>query len=233
MIGVIAALTIPSLIQSYKKNQIATALKESYSIITNAIRLSEVSNGETGTWNFRQQSDNFAKQYIFPYIKTSQICGWHGIAPAGCFAKENGRYNFQTFNGTKQLYVADNYATAIMANEMSLGVFSSNGIWGNPSAMFAIDIDGPAKGGSVIGKDVFFFTLTGYASDKMVFSPGMDNYNRGYIKRNIDELLGTTIDGACNLTVVGAAERYAGGQCAAVIYKNGWKIPDNYLIKAF
>ncbi len=51
IIGVVAALTIPTLVQSYKKSVVETRLAKFYSMMNQAIRLSEVENGEFKTWD--------------------------------------------------------------------------------------------------------------------------------------------------------------------------------------
>ncbi len=50
VIGVIAAVTIPTLLHHYKKTEVQTALKKFYSSMTNAIMLSEVENGPSEDW---------------------------------------------------------------------------------------------------------------------------------------------------------------------------------------
>ncbi|MBR1754492.1 prepilin-type N-terminal cleavage/methylation domain-containing protein [bacterium] len=83
IIGVVAALTIPTLMQSVKNHQKTTSLKKFYSTITNAIKLSEVENGSCDKWfkagndtsveNYQQvRVENtriFFETYIAPYIK--------------------------------------------------------------------------------------------------------------------------------------------------------------------
>lgn len=50
IIGVVAAMTIPNLIQSYKKSVIETRLAKFYSMMNQAIRMSEIDNGPQSTW---------------------------------------------------------------------------------------------------------------------------------------------------------------------------------------
>ncbi len=50
VIGVVAALTIPNLIQSYKKSVVETRLAKFYSVMNNAIRMSEAEYGPQNTW---------------------------------------------------------------------------------------------------------------------------------------------------------------------------------------
>ncbi len=50
VIGVVAALTMPTLIQSYKKQVASTRLKKFYSSMEQAIKLSEIDNGPVESW---------------------------------------------------------------------------------------------------------------------------------------------------------------------------------------
>ena len=69
IIGIVAAITIPSLITRYQKRETATRLKATYSIIANALKLAEEENGDldfTGSTAL----ENFDK-YLLPYFITS------------------------------------------------------------------------------------------------------------------------------------------------------------------
>ncbi len=84
IIGIVAAITIPSLIQSYKKTEYSTKLKKFYSTMQQAIQMSEIDNGELETWDFsvyeEDEEGNYSgtnytymeswvKKYLLPYIK--------------------------------------------------------------------------------------------------------------------------------------------------------------------
>ena len=58
IIGVVAAMTMPVLIGSYRKSVTATKLEKFYSIMNQAIKLAEVDNGEASMW-LPQQGDAF------------------------------------------------------------------------------------------------------------------------------------------------------------------------------
>ncbi len=97
VIGVVAALTIPTLIQSYKKQVATTRLKKFYSTMEQAIKLSEIDNGPVKSWvkepikydkvenSDDEDANNAAKQkdlaavityfdtYIKPYLKIAKI----------------------------------------------------------------------------------------------------------------------------------------------------------------
>ena len=51
VIGVVAAMTMPTLIQNYRKNEAVTKLKKIYSLVNQAIKLSEVEYGEQANWD--------------------------------------------------------------------------------------------------------------------------------------------------------------------------------------
>jgi len=91
IIGVVAALTIPSLMQNYKKHQATTKLKRFYSTMQQAIRLSEEDNGEAGSWTKeslgdlkdddgnvdydanKKEVEQYVNQYLRPYIKIADF----------------------------------------------------------------------------------------------------------------------------------------------------------------
>ena len=89
IIGIIAALTIPNLIQSYKKKVASTRLKTFYSTMQQAIKLSEINNGSAFQWekekmacdengniiNEEQQRRalKFFNTYLANYLKTLKI----------------------------------------------------------------------------------------------------------------------------------------------------------------
>ena len=76
VIGVVAALTIPSLIQNNKRKTITTQLKQSYSILYNAIKMSEAENESFVEWktptNTPASTKIFAESYILPYLKYTE-----------------------------------------------------------------------------------------------------------------------------------------------------------------
>ena len=72
IIGIVAAMTIPTLMSNYAKKRTATQLKATYATIANAVRLSEADNGEVSGWNFSNKSEQIIDEYLLPYIKASK-----------------------------------------------------------------------------------------------------------------------------------------------------------------
>ena len=57
IIGIVAAMTMPSLIQSYKKQEATARLKKFSSIMSQAVIMSEMENGEMADWTYTAESD--------------------------------------------------------------------------------------------------------------------------------------------------------------------------------
>ena len=84
IIGVVAALTIPTLIANHKKTVVETRLKKFYSTFMNALQISQAENGDFTTWNFPSQnlgSDqainetaDFYNTYFFKYMQGIKKC---------------------------------------------------------------------------------------------------------------------------------------------------------------
>ncbi len=84
VIGIVAALTMPTLVENYKKKEYSTRLKKFYSMMSQAIKLSEIDNGPSGQWiiptaitdnegneDFEKGYDNalsFFNTYFKPYM---------------------------------------------------------------------------------------------------------------------------------------------------------------------
>lgn len=83
IIGVVSALTIPTLVQNYKKKVIETRLLKVYSLMNQAIELSTIDNGPVETWenlgtfanSTATYDDIYAwwQFYFAPYLKVQKI----------------------------------------------------------------------------------------------------------------------------------------------------------------
>lgn len=86
IIGVIAAMTVPTLMSNYQKKAVESKVVKFYSTMQNAIRMSVVDNGpydewifdenifkNIGTYSTYEQNKKYLEQYILPYIKYKSI----------------------------------------------------------------------------------------------------------------------------------------------------------------
>ena len=72
IIGVVAAMTIPTLISNISRKQHLVAFKKKYAEITEAIKLSVIDNSETIKWDYTLDDDEFFAVYLAPYLKTNK-----------------------------------------------------------------------------------------------------------------------------------------------------------------
>ncbi len=160
IIGVVAALTIPSLICSYKEKQTYALLNETYSIIAQAIKLAEVDYGELEAWgfvsNYAQEDSNGLKiaEKLKPYLKISKDCGLQDIT-GGCFYRGDYKYlneevipyNFAQSPGFYQIMLMNGVSIAFFYT-----CYPSLDI--DDYIRFVIDINGN-KPPNQVGRDVF------------------------------------------------------------------------------
>ena len=80
IIGVVATMTIPTLIADFQKKSTAIKVKKAYAELIQAIKLSEIDNGDFSTWDLGHQytienSRKVINKYIAPYYNGIWECG--------------------------------------------------------------------------------------------------------------------------------------------------------------
>ena len=131
IIGVVAAMTMPSLMQHYKRQQATARIKKFVSVINQALISAENDLGAREDWVIGEMDNsdsayNFLNTYIKPYIKSADI--------------------------EKRTLFGRNMATLrfVDGSQMSVKVGACYDIW--------YDINGE-KGPNEKGKDIFVFIL--------------------------------------------------------------------------
>lgn len=228
IVGIVAATTLPVLHSKYEKHIIETGLKKTYSDLENLIKRSEADNGSYETWDYAGGSKQFIEKYFAPYINLS-VCGngklscFAGTAPLSPF------YIWKIPNGDLETggawRVADKY---LLDDGRSIAIMIihtpvNNGYW--DYVTFVVDVNGK-RGKSIMGQDVFTFTLFNYlryGSSGMPikgFHMGLGE-NDGDFNRTTEDLYNwcSRQDG------LGATK------CGLLIQRNGWKFPKDYPIK--
>ena len=215
VIGVVAALTLPSVIANYQKKEMAIRLKKFYSTMLNVIKLSENDNGDMYTWDFPKQSYDpmvnlFFQKYYLPYMS-----GYDECYSSRCFEKLN--YSLKTLSDSDGSGLMDTYY--IVKTYDGMFIYFLPNIPATYFWMF-VDINGSKKPNK-IGRDVFVFDIYGYND-----ITSREKYRLkfwGYYKSNDEELYNADNYG-CNKK----ATRYAGFNCGEIILRNNWEIPDDY-----
>ena len=235
VIGVVAALTLPALIQNYQKHVTVNRLKVNFNILSNAVRLAEANFGEITTWdelinsynNKDYTSDNKAeaktqagaivKKYLMPYLSGAQLTETKSLAElgykspilhshGGIYAPLNAVATFITLkNGTVILIGVDDSDPDAEGKEVLLGM------------NFTIDIDGP-NGPNTKGKDVFFAALPYAKNTRFMLMQGYGIYP-GSQRLDITGITREELKRVC---------KEYGDYCGALIQMDGWQIKDDY-----
>ena len=70
IIGVVAALTIPTLMANHRKQVVETSLEKFYSTMNQAIKMAEVDYGDVRQWDeFEYGALAWFEKYLKPYLK--------------------------------------------------------------------------------------------------------------------------------------------------------------------
>ena len=225
IIGVVAAMTMPALIQNYRKSVVENKLKSEYSLISNAIRMSEAKNGSSEDWatcdedNSFECTKSFFDSYLAPELKTVKICG--NDNKEECWTEP---VSLSGKKGYLSPLIDNNGLTAILSNGTSLYMWAGGQNSEAAHLQIWFDIDGPTKGKGIIGADVFG-TIT--------FFKAREEIRAGTFMQGCAKLL--DVDNYKNDNEYGCSKdvdtQFAGFYCGALIEQNGWKIPKDYPVR--
>ncbi len=213
VIGVIASITVPTIMANHQKESVLAKLKKTYSTLGQVVKLSQVDNGPCDEWGVIYDdgerilhSTLIFETYIKPYVRTIKECS--SAYECGYPLGHKWKYmNGQDYNLSMQsspssrayFYLSD--GVFVMVNTGSSE--ASGG--GNTIAYYSmptiiVDING-TQNPNKIGRDTFFMKLH---KDKGVVPYGDDS--------DLDN---------CNITGYGLT-------CLNKIMKNSWKISSDY-----
>ncbi|MBR6163785.1 hypothetical protein IKQ26_07855 [bacterium] len=213
IIGVIAAITVPTLIIKHQKEETITRLKKSYSTIAQTTQKAIADNGPIETWEIGedysgQAAKDFFEKYLKPYLSISRDCGLGTTSEC--------QYSYRYLNNNDSSSFANYIYRFYLQDGSLIGVFVTNTT--RKMAGVFIDINGQSKPNKM-GRDLFsFIYYINYPESSL--SGKLLPYDNDY---SINNLLTCTGSSCCNKNA-----SYAGGSCAAVIMKSGWTIPDGY-----
>ena len=237
IIGVIAVLTIPNLMQSWRKHQVEVGLKEAYSILNNALKMAQTEGTLDELIGYtNQQRGNYHtafKNHILPYLKADKVCrpswddvGWDWSIPASCQKNWPNGVDLYAFDKTTKVTSVYYGYTVFLSNGMI--IYTTTISNSKKTITFYVDINGK-KGPNLYGNDIHAFSIeVGNRTDSCNYS-GMckDILYGGYNGREATLWYGIG-DGGINSVKCTASKP---GWCTTVIQKNGWKIPDDYPVK--
>ncbi len=217
IIGIVASMTLPTVINKYQKAVTVTKLKRIYSILTNATQRATNDFGPSEYWDYPitmgdgsyQTSsitqEDFFNKYYAPYLKTSKMNkDIHGKS-----------YKVRNINGGDAGYTdnAVGRGTRFKLNDgMCITMWSNNQYF-----VFTVDVN-CEKPPNVLGKDVFDIAELYWEGGKNLQSPPRlarvkNEENR---KEAIEECKNDNyVDG--NATI-----------CFAVFVYDGWQFKEDY-----
>ena len=219
IIGVVAAMTLPTLIQKHRKQVVETRLKQVYSILGQLVNTAQAEHGDISTWSKK----DYVETYILPYIKKSDI------------KKSNIRV---ASNQDKDEYEIQLISDIKMAVSYLDGTAIDNGTYRSFSVEIFVDVNGDKKP-NTLGRDQFIFYILPHTAS--VYNDG-----KGDLALNVPHAglfwdgygfytsaLKTNIWRGCsnNEAQFNELAIYKNAYCIALIAQNGWKIPDDYPLK--
>lgn len=155
IIGVVAAMTMPSLIQNYQEKATVTKLKKCYSLVSQAYV--SILNDEGGSDTLQAGDDLEMMEKFGKYLKYQKTCGRN----KGCFP--NVTYKSVTGNGYSKWEDYTTDRSRAILTDGTLIMFNKSALWrGNEGnylyAQIYVDING-FKGPNQLGRDFFYFYI--------------------------------------------------------------------------
>ena len=211
VIGVVAAMTLPVLIQNYRNNVAETRLKKFYSAFNQAIQRSVAENGDYSGWDYpfvdlkdddgnyigpADQIDNQFRRYIGQYLN---IAKREVITNSG--------------NGLEQnlYYLADGGAFTVAPHQGRTITFYPT----NPKKCLETDTSLQA----------------GICSFPFLFAPHWNSYGGVFSHKGLEPYYygwGDQKDESLYTNKTYGCKNGNGNFCTAIIARNGWKIPKDY-----
>ena len=167
IIGVVAAMTMPSLITAKQEKATISTIKKNYSIFANALLMAQNDNGELYTWGITKDADglNLVSSNLKPYLKIIEDCGVG--EKSDCAPGDNGKFKDLAGNKRNESFSSDDYYTFRLNDGTAVALLiadACNNLDTN-CVEFYIDTNGK-KYPNTLGKDIFYFA--GYGSGKLI-----------------------------------------------------------------
>ena len=158
VIGIVAALTIPGLLNNYYEKSTISKLRETQSILSQAVKMAEEEYGDVEGWELtgeNQASALIAIEKIKPFIKIAQDCGAkdpnHMCVPEQYYKKNGNKHDIAYYNsGGYYKFTLFNGASIMVHTPVNQSTRADD-ILG-----FYVDTNGISRPNK-IGTDLFYF----------------------------------------------------------------------------
>ncbi len=234
IIGIVAAMTFPMMMNKYRKVVIENRLKSTLSLLNQALYLSVANNGPAYGWDYNLTTREFFDKYYAPYLKYTHVCEWseqdsswtEDVGLTGlkreCSSKavtESG--DKVDVNNNQDKYLLNNGVAIILGSQKE-------------RMRFGIDLN-ISKSEFKYGRD--YFTLVTKGRDPGEVLPD-DTYVSSftYAYGNVCDLIHSNKSTSDGLTVYehcrqGKFHWSYGDCCSAIIQCNNMEIPDDYPVR--
>ncbi len=223
IIGVVAAVTLPTMIANWQKQAAVSRLKKVYSTLYGAFNLSMAENGPLQTWDWelcRRASGkvSFIKTYIMPYFTHKEYCKYGGNDVCGYNWPEGFSDSLKN-SVLKYLSFSEGYFVlndgAVVLIDPFIYFEGTTIDIASLDITVITDINGSQKPNK-FGRDIFFFKFNFNLKDNTLravpymydFFPGEDSHSRDYYLERVKN---------------GDFISYFG-----IIWADGWQIKDDY-----
>lgn len=204
IIGVVAAMTIPSLVTNYQKQAYVAGLQKVYSEVLQALERYETDQHVEDLYETSIRGTNGVGEFMKSYLKVAEDCGSHNTGRANCYGDFASGY--PKFNNSAKKVAVPNigfYHVKLASGAiLSMGGYSNQPLF---SANMYVDVNGP-KGPNKAGRD--FFAL--------IYSSGTSGVRITDYNGKMDT---SYFNSYCNSS---SSESVLG--CFGKIFSDGWKM---------
>lgn len=208
IIGIVAAMTLPAIIQEHRQKMLETGLARFYTTINQAFKASELENGEQRYWEFSDNSCEFYKKYLNKYLKTIRYeCGYYNkVGNQGYSKKDDDRF--------VGIYLPSGDMAVFSYGRVFTYIVKAHKHYGAYAAMMS---GGTNDEKQRYGSELFVFEMraTGIEDNKFIYDTktGVEPFN-GLKRYTNQDIMDQCIEKRTS--------------CTELIRRNGWKIPKNY-----
>lgn len=206
-------MTLPSLIMNYRKKQVVSQLKKSYSVLEQTIKMAEKDNGPVNDWAEWDDAEEILNKYFKPYLSGSKVYPASSNSKKSmCYEASNKVFEKDNlYNWLDGVYITspffdNNTASIKLADGSCIGL--NNNLETSYAKNIFIDINGSQTKPNIAGKDLFFF----YVNEQGFIKPHGDTLEQ-------EELTSPSTTNSCNQQA-----KLGGFTCAARIMSEGWEI---------
>ena len=230
IIGVVAAMTIPTLMKNYRRHLVETRVKHTYATIAQVFRQAQVDYGEMDGWgwdydsvsgNVDEKGDNiynFVSTYMLPYMSGATLTKKTSLKDFGYkegIKSPKGTNKNSDFTPNKSFsFIEMSNGVVIIPTLATAANGSSKAVM---SVSFSFDIDG-VSGQNTWGKDVF----------RLLIIPSTGGVEFGGETLTFYNSTGLPAVKGTRSSTLKYCKTTNPWYCGALIKWDGWKISNDY-----